>query len=75
MSSPRGGKGRGGGRRGKPSSFVSAPKPAVAALTPLCLPFGGLPNRLKSPTTQLKQLTPRCVRRFLVSLYFIIIFN
>ncbi|KAL5964639.1 Histone-lysine N-methyltransferase ASH1L [Taenia solium] len=65
MSSPRGGKGRGGGRRGKPSSFASAPKPAVASLTPLCLPFGGLPNRLKSPTTQLKQLSPRCVRRFL----------
>ncbi|KAL5105800.1 hypothetical protein TcWFU_005251 [Taenia crassiceps] len=65
MSSPRSGKGRGGGRRGKPSSFVSARKPAVASLTPLCLPFGGLPSRLKSPTTQLKQLTPRCVRRFL----------
>ncbi|KAH9279870.1 hypothetical protein ECG_07704 [Echinococcus granulosus] len=65
VSPPRGGKGRGGGRHGKPSSFFSAPRPAVASLTPLCLPFGGLPNRLKSPTTPLKQLTPRCVRRFL----------
>ncbi|CDS36525.1 histone lysine N methyltransferase [Echinococcus multilocularis] len=65
ISPPRGGKGRGGGRRGKPSSLFSAPRPAVASLTPLCLPFGGLPNRLKSPTTPLKQLTPRCVRRFL----------
>ncbi|VDM34082.1 unnamed protein product [Hydatigera taeniaeformis] len=65
MSSPRGGKGRGGSRRGKIPSLGPAPKPTVASLTPLCLPFGGLPNRLKSPTTQLKQLTPRCVRRFL----------
>ena len=67
VPSPRSGK----NRRGKPlSNSPSSPgsnsKPVFASFTPLCLPYGGISDRLKSPGTQLKELTPRCVRRFLV---------
>lgn len=70
---------RGKIRRGKYPAIASASssssmKPVFASFTPLCLPFGGISNRLKSPGTQLKQLTPRCVRRFLVSLLHNILF-
>ncbi|VDD76848.1 unnamed protein product [Mesocestoides corti] len=67
-SSPRGGRGRGGGRggrRGHPPKPPQSPKRLFSSWVPLCLPLGGLPDKLKSPSSRLQRLTPRCVRHFL----------
>ncbi|VDL11766.1 unnamed protein product [Hymenolepis diminuta] len=60
---------RGRGRRSKQSSVSLIPskpqKLTVASFSPLCLPFNGLPNQLKPPTTKLERLSHKCVRRFL----------
>nr|CDS25556.1 histone lysine N methyltransferase [Hymenolepis microstoma] len=65
--SPRSGRGR--GRRSKQSPISSIPskplKPSMASLSPLCLPFNGLPNQLKPPITKLERLSHKCARRFL----------
>lgn len=62
---------RGRGRRSKQSLVSLIPskpqKLTVASFSPLCLPFNGLPNQLKPPTTKLERLSHKCVRRFLVS--------